>query len=637
MNIAARVKRPGLLLLAALLGAHVVLSVATLSPGYLSVDEGTYHVMVQSLADHGSLAFSNGYEEFPSLELITGSVRVHEGRLVPVTPILFAIVSLPFYRAAGYAGLFVVNNLAFLGILALTAALAHRLFRDRALAMLSIAILGLCTYAWEYSQAAWPHASSAFAVLAAFYAALRGLESSSYAGALRWNGLAGMIAGVGIGVRLDVALAVPCLMAPFLFTGRRRLATSLAIPLGTLPALAVLSATNHLKFGIWSPFSYGPAAPDSGVVTAYLPLAGLGLVLLAAVRAGQHPGIRALLRQRKRTALAAGVVISISLLGLPGIRQLAVSLATGAAVLLGDLRLLEPRGFNYFGYLKKSLLQSCPYLVLLVMPLFAAARGGEQRGRIALLSLVPAAFVATYASFSWHGGQCLNLRYFVPILPFTSILVALALRSLFGDAGDRARTRAWIYAWLTAALYWSLTRWSSGSPAHTKLVYLAFPLCLSLVTLVLALGDLLRARAMPRCWREGLRAAAVAGLVWAGLVAFLYDYAGQAGMRDYTADMGRRASEVVAEDSILFVLYPDPFFSLIELDRVRLAIPLNDNFRDFRALLAFNLAEQRPVYAVFPDWMWRSMQRADRLDGLERQVLWEHASVVMARLREQRE
>jgi hypothetical protein len=169
------------------------------------------------------------------------------------------------------------------------------------------------------------------------------------------------------------------------------------------------------------------------------------------------------------------------------------------------------------------------------------------------------------------------------------------------------------------------------------MVYPAFPLCLSLVTLVLALGDLLRARAMPRCWREGLRAAAVAGLVWAGLVAFLYDYAGQAGMRDYTADMGRRASEVVAEDSILFVLYPDPFFSLIELDRVRLAIPLNDNFRDFRALLAFNLAEQRPVYAVFPDWMWRSMQRADRLDGLERQVLWEHASVVMARLREQRE
>ena len=164
MDIAAR----GVLLLAALLVAHVVLSVASLSPGYLSVDEGTYHVMVKSLADHGSLAFDNGYEEFPSLELITGSVRVHEGRLVPVTPILFAILSLPFYRVAGYAGLFVLNNLAFLGSLALTAALAHRLFRDRALAMLSIAVLGLCTYAWEYSQAAWPHASSSFTVLAAF-------------------------------------------------------------------------------------------------------------------------------------------------------------------------------------------------------------------------------------------------------------------------------------------------------------------------------------------------------------------------------------------------------------------------------------------------------------------------------------
>jgi hypothetical protein len=35
--------------------------------------------------------------------------------------------------------------------------------------------------------------------------------------------------------------------------------------------------------------------------------------------------------------------------------------------------------------------------------------------------------------------------------------------------------------------------------------------------------------------------------------------------------------------------------------------------------------------------MWRSMQRAGHLDGLERQVLWEHASNVLARLREQRE
>jgi hypothetical protein len=438
-------------------------------------------------------------------------------------------------------------------------------------------------------------------------------------------------------LRLDVALAVPCLMAPFLFRDLRRLATTLAIPLGTLPALAVLSATNHLKFGVWSPFSYGRAGPASGDVASYLPLAALGLVLLAAVRAGQHPELRALLQQRRRAALAAGVMISLLLLALPGVRQLAVNLATGAAVLLGDLRLDEPRGFNYFGYFKKSLLQSCPYLVLLVMPLVAAARGGAQRGQIALLSLVPAAFVATYASFSWHGGQCLNLRYFVPILPFTSILVALVIRGLFLDAGDRARTRAWIYAWLTAALYWGLTRWGSGSPANAKLVYLAFPLCLSLITLVLALGELLRARAMPRWWREGLRAAAVAGLVWAGLVAFLYDYVGAAGMRDYTADLGRRASEVVEDDSILFVLYPDPFFGLIESDRVRLAIPLNDDFHDFRAVLAFHLAEQRPAYAVFPKWMWRSMQGAGHLDGLERQVLWEHASNVLARLREQRE
>ena len=43
------------------------------------------------------------------------------------------------------------------------------------------------------------------------------------------------------------------------------------------------------------------------------------------------------------------------------------------------------------------------------------------------------------------------------------------------------------------------------------------------------------------------------------------------------------------------------------------------------------------AYAVFPKWMWRSMQGSGHLDGLERKVLWEHASNVLARLREQRE
>jgi len=44
---------------------------------------------------------------------------------------------------------------------------------------------------------------------------------------------------------------------------------------------------------------------------------------------------------------------------------------------------------------------------------------------------------------------------------------------------------------------------------------------------------------------------------------------------------------------------------------------------------------------VFPKQIWRSMQKDGHLDGLERKILWEHASLhgtdVMARLREQRE
>ena len=51
--------------------------------GIFVTDEGTYALMARSFADSFSLTVWNGYEQFPSPELVLTQTKVYEGRLVP--------------------------------------------------------------------------------------------------------------------------------------------------------------------------------------------------------------------------------------------------------------------------------------------------------------------------------------------------------------------------------------------------------------------------------------------------------------------------------------------------------------------------------------------------------------------------
>lgn len=629
-------------LLAVLLGAHVVASCALFAPGHLNVDECTYHLMARA-ADAGSLAFWNGYEEYPSRELVFVSVEPSGGRLYPVTPALHAGLAWPFYRAFGYPGLLLLNNLAFLGVLALTAALALRLFGDRGLAVGAVLVLGLATYFWEYSQAAWPHAVSTLAVVGAFVTAWRGLEARSERAALAWCLLAGAVVGVGAGVRLDVLMAAPCLLVPFAFARGRRPWAALAVLGGMLPGLAALSFINHLKFGTWSPVSYGPRVSPAGEWLHYLPVAGLGLALLAGVRVAVHPGARERLRGRGALLVAAGGVALAALLALPEVRELLVRLARGVGTLVFDLRwypsdVERPAlarsasgGLVYFGHLKKAWLQSLPYLGLLVLPLVATLRGHAARGRLAALCLVPGAYLAAFGYFTWDGGMGLNLRYLAPALPFVAILTAWALRELWGAGAGAA---PWAAGWLAIFVYWTLGRRGDGSPDAAEAAVLGVPLVLAAACAATALAFALRGERAGRALRAATGAAAAAALTWAALVAFVYDYPAARWLRGYNAGLSRLAAEVVRPDSIVFTTHPDPFCGLLAANRVRIALPRRDRFADFRPLVDFHLAEGRPVYGAFPPDLWAMLRRRAWLDGLEVETLREHPIFVIGEITE---
>ncbi|HEX2162722.1 MAG TPA: hypothetical protein VHM02_02115, partial [Thermoanaerobaculia bacterium] len=373
--------------LAALAGfvvVHLAVSLLAVVPGYLSVDEGTYHLMVKNLADGRPFEIWNGYDELPSPELQVGPIWERGGRLVAAPPEGFTVVALPFYALLGYRGLFLLNALAFLATLALVGRLALRLFGDRVLALDATLVLALATYLWDYAQAAWPHATATLLVAAAMTAAVHALTAAGGRFRLGWALAAGLAAGLGPSVRLDAGFALPAVLLPFLFARPARLREAAAALAGTVPGLVALAAVNHHKFGTWSPFSYGKTDDSvSSGMAPYLPLAALAAAAVAAAWIASRERPAAALRRRPGRVAAAVALAAAAALLVPAARELAARLLAGLWQLVVDLRVRDPSivepalgrtpdgGLVYVGALKKSLLQSCPYLTLLAVPAVA--------------------------------------------------------------------------------------------------------------------------------------------------------------------------------------------------------------------------------------------------------------------------
>ena len=627
-------------LVAAVVAVHLGLSLFAVAPGHLSVDEGTYHFMVRSWDEGRGVEVWNGYDERASPELVAATFSVEDGRLVGVPPELYPLLAVPFYRLAGYRGLFAFNALAFLALLALTFRLARRLTGEEAVAWDACLLLAVATFLWDYSQAAWPHATSALFVLAAFSAMAIALDAPAGWRRWGWAVVAGLVAGFAPGIRLDAAFALPAVLLPFLFAHPPRWRSALAAMAGMLPGLAVLAAVNAAKFGDWTPFTYGRdgGGANSGV-TPYLPLVAAAVALVVLAWVVSRPAVAHRLAARWRFVAATALAAVALALVLPASRELLVRLAEGTAQLVVDLRLRDPtiaepalgrspRGaLIYVGALKKSLLQSCPWLTALVLPALAAWKRPELRRPLALLALVPAAFLAPYALFAWHGGLALNLRYLVPTLPFFAILGAVAGHRLWpageGDDGSAGAGGAW--RWVAAAgvgLLAAAFTLTLGDPQawpapRLEPLLLDLPLALAAALLLLAAAAHLLGRRAGALLRGAAAVAFALAVAHAALVTFAYDARWSHDLRHHNVEATRRALPHVAEDSILFTPFPDPYYGLIEVDRLRLAVGGRDGFADFRPLTDLHLAAGRPVFASLPPAYWRMLSDRGDLEGLE--------------------
>ena len=235
--------------------------------------------MAKNFAARGDLEIDNGYRDFGSPELLLASVEANGGRIVAVPPPIFPILAYPFYRLAGWSGVFWLSTLALAGVVLLTFWSARELLGDEDVAFDATLILALATYLWPYSQAAWPHALTTLLVLASFALALATDRDGEAAVPIRAAG-AGLVLGLATGVRVDAFFALPAILYGASVRSRSRLRSVVGVLVGLTPVLIGLTLANLSKFGVMSPFAYTSTPRGTMAVRSYLVPAAI-LALLA--------------------------------------------------------------------------------------------------------------------------------------------------------------------------------------------------------------------------------------------------------------------------------------------------------------------------------------------------------------------
>ena len=335
------------------------------------------------------------------------------------------------------------------------------------------------------------------------------------------------------------------------------------------------------------------------------------------------------LRLYKRPAIFMTILLIVILALIPKVRKTVGKPLSGAFQLIVDFRVRDldikesglsrsqGGGMVYISGLKKSLLQSCPYLVMLIIPLLGIVRLDKEYVPLTILFLIPLIFISFYSyHHAWHGGLCLNLRYFVPILPFTSILSAYAWRKLSGNLNWQWGRLPLLLILLTSLLFLILSR-TLFYIDQQEFYCLNFPLLLALLLIILLLAFEKFVKLNWHLISHTTVAILLAAMIWSGLMAFFYDYLRERHHRQFNLNVAGSAAKIVSDNSILFTNQVDSFFGLIERRRVRIAHPSKDDFHDFTALVAYHLHEGHSVYAAFHPIEWGIINKAGFLDDFK--------------------
>jgi len=269
----------------------------------------------------------------------------------------------------------------------------------------------------------------------------------------------------------------------------------------------------------------------------------------------------------------------------------------------------------YIGGVKKSLLQSCSYLAILPFLAFGDRRWPAKR--LAFLAIVPASFIGYYGYLAWHGSIALNMRYLNPILPFTSILAALAWCRLGEHVPPR---RAAIYGGSLLVVLSLLFWWLRFPLRQQEFWFLTVPLALAASLLLFETARRLK-------WTPTLGGPLVGYLLltsfaFSGALAFGRDYPASARLRDANVTIARSLELFIEDHALIFSNIVDVCWGLIgKVDDLRIAYPEEDAFESFAGLAQFHLDHGRKVYMAYTPNEFQIVAGAGYLAGFETRLV----------------
>lgn len=395
------------------------------SPGFFTIDETIYYLGARSVAEHGALGFDNGYAQFHSESLkLTLLIEGPQG-LTPQYPAGSAVLAgllLPFL---GTRAFILLNALAAVLTLFTVRSICLSQFKSEPVARIAVALLVAGTFWLEYAVGIWPHAIAAFFALQAYWFALRQLDRDEKD--VRNAILSGFLAGAGMLFRLDAIFAIVAIGLILILFAPRPVRSTFWFGAAVLPALALASWFNTLKFGSANPLSYGKSGGGTDL-TSYGPLLAalcVGVVAIVLLRKfGSRIGGRALV-----TAVA---ILTIAILLIPAASDWVVRCWRGFLALVIDARYINDQSAQtegpgqvmlVRGLVKKALGQSMPWIGLAAILLTSRVAERDRRMFLTLAILI-ATMTLPFISRSWHGGLANNMRYFLPALPPLCILCA---------------------------------------------------------------------------------------------------------------------------------------------------------------------------------------------------------------------
>lgn len=598
------------LCLLAILGIQVTLALLLPIAGPFSIDEIVYSEMTRSLTEGFGFFIDNGYQQVASPELATRFVSpTDSGMLAAQYPYGLPLLAAVPYAVAGVRGIMLINAVAFVAVLGVTFSIARRLLTVW-IARVSIVVLTVSTYLWEYSIAIWPHMTTVALGLGSVLALLIATEDGRGNDKL-YGVLSGLLFGMAVLNRLDAVLLAPLLLITIADRSRWR-TTTLPFVAGLAPAATLLCISNWRRWDTVLPFSYGGTISDW-----LLPLVTLGVGLLAALTAVAY----AFRRYRPSKQVMALVVggFTLVVLAIPRTREFVIAWAAGLWTLVVDLRSyratdeaalqrLSDGSLIYFGTVKKALLQSAPYLLSTVIPIVVFWRSPNRRTVLWLATPI-VTYVAFFALRAWHGGLSFNLRYLLPILPFAAILTAWSLRIVLDSIRSPGRTIR-LVALVTLALF------AVGRVIGSSLEGTAW--LLSVPPLLIALGAAGTATAFLLTRTESSARLAVifivAGLTWAAAVSYGYDTAATLRIRGSHVETSSGIAAVMDDEALLIADWPDDTYGVKDhLEEVVIALPSNDEYATVEEVVD-GFRDTRGVFGALPAATWDEM--ASTLGGV---------------------